>query len=90
MSKPTTIEEALRHFAIKTHEARPGEDETPNFDEALNTIEQVVREQVIGADELEPFSVEPYERMKTHEAAARNMLRGSQRQALKQLLRGES
>lgn len=37
----TTIGSALIAFAIKTHEAKPGEDETPNFTEALATIKQL-------------------------------------------------
>ncbi|MGW6120463.1 hypothetical protein ACWFRF_15580 [Nocardia sp. NPDC055165] len=39
------VEDILKAFAIKTHEATPGEDETPNFEEAANAIDAHVAQQ---------------------------------------------
>lgn len=48
MSQDTkTIADVLEMFAIATHQARPGQDETPNFNTALQAIEDIVRD-VIG------------------------------------------
>ena len=52
MTKTKTLDKILVQFAIATHEARHGEDETPNFNEAKATILEAVNE-IIGAD-VEP------------------------------------
>ena len=37
MSK-TTLDEILYRFAVDTHESKPGQDETPNFDKAKQAL----------------------------------------------------
>lgn len=37
-----TISQTLEQFAISIHEAKPGEDETVYFDQALAEIEQII------------------------------------------------
>lgn len=105
MPNPTTIEEVLTtmwHAANLTPWDKDSVVDVvrPSVDEALATIEQLVLEKVIGEDEaINPVldadwatvevaaamdGAKPY-----HLMESRNLMRGRQRQALKQLMGGE-
>lgn len=44
-----TIKEVLTQFAVATHEVKPGQDETPNFEQALQSIQKIIERDVIKA-----------------------------------------
>lgn len=51
MSNPMTnynerLGEILYRFAVDTHESKPGQDETPNFDRAKQAITSLIKELV--------------------------------------------
>lgn len=92
MSNPTTIEEVLLAFENEMRKDSIGEEANPGYglldlDEALATIEQLVRKRVIGENDYQPN--EKVQDLVNHNRLVRDGLRHDQRQALTQLLRGE-
>lgn len=43
------LDEILYRFAVDTHESKPGQDETPNFDKAKQAITSLIKELVAEA-----------------------------------------
>ena len=43
------LDEILYRFAVDTHESKPGQDETPNFDKAKQAITSLTKELVAEA-----------------------------------------
>lgn len=43
------LDEVLYRFAVDTHESKPGQDETPNFDKAKQLITSLIKELVAEA-----------------------------------------
>ena len=43
------LDDVLKTFAVKTHDAKPDQDETPNFTEAKQAITSLIKELVAEA-----------------------------------------
>lgn len=87
------IKEVLTQFAVATHEAKPGQDETPNFERALHQIQKIIERDVVGENEaVSRADGEPDDEAylaRFSRAVGRNGLRNKQRQAITNALYGK-